>query len=579
MFTNRDRKKYKEENIGIEKILPTHSTRRHRIFNAFTKKAFGTSVYTREELVSFFRSLIRINYYNCKGKYINNDGIVNTATYCKEDLDNFKLLGNKIKIKVTCEDNKMKEIKLKYFFRKMHDMGYYLKDTLVNDENVDKCMINDLLSFLKMNDIDIEKLLPHIMLGYKMLDNFHNLDQSKTGTKYVDELVSQNVDRTTKTKLTRRYSYKRPNQEGFGLCWAWASVRMVIKFIQNIIKYHPHNEILDIELSRNEMNYIYEFNNFTNFFKNLKLIIPDHNYNENNIKLKNITIYVFLVLLMDHYNHNNRIQLNDELLLNPTKETKKRGILGGMDFIRPFLKGIKNIKKTIQKLNFFNRFTFDKVQQNIIIEFFDEFQNYMNDYNYQINVKNFKINLTKIIEINDIDNFDVIIPKNEKNLMNIIDIIIDIIKDFNLYVYIGLDLAYLPFLINPKHLDKHPRHALVITRYNLKNNEFTIENSWGNKLSTFILTKKELIKTITDSNEFIIQYIYPLHYKGFFKGYKTVSKKFVQSTSSLNDDMYEPVKSKISHHRTSKRHTSKRSSSPEHKSPRDIFPKQSSLLD
>ena len=79
----------------------------------------------------------------------------------------------------------------------------------------------------------------------------------------------------------------------------------------------------------------------------------------------------------------------------------------------------------------------------------------------------------------------------------------------------------------------------------------------GNKLSTFILTKNELIKTITDSSEFIIQYIYPLHYKGFFKGYKTVSKKFVQSTASLNDDMYEPVKSKMSHHRTSKRHTSK----------------------
>jgi len=40
--------------------------------------------------------------------------------------------------------------------------------------------------------------------------------------------------------------------------------------------------------------------------------------------------------------------------------------------------------------------------------------------------------------------------------MNIIDIIIDVIKDFNLYVYIGLDLAYLPFVINPKHLETHP---------------------------------------------------------------------------------------------------------------------------
>ena len=38
MFTNKDKKKYKEENVDIEKILPTHNTRRHRIFNAFTRK-------------------------------------------------------------------------------------------------------------------------------------------------------------------------------------------------------------------------------------------------------------------------------------------------------------------------------------------------------------------------------------------------------------------------------------------------------------------------------------------------------------------------------------------------------------
>lgn len=123
MFTNKDRKKYKEEKIGIEDILPTHSTRRHRYFNALTKKVFGTSVYTREELVSFFRSLIRINYYKCIGSYENNDGIINTEAYCKEDLENFKLLGNKIKIKVTCIDNKTKEVKLKYFFKKLDYNG------------------------------------------------------------------------------------------------------------------------------------------------------------------------------------------------------------------------------------------------------------------------------------------------------------------------------------------------------------------------------------------------------------------------------------------------------------------------
>jgi hypothetical protein len=243
MFTNRDKKKYKEENVGIENILPTHSIKRHRYFNALTKKVFGTSVYTKEELVSFFRSLIRINYYKCiTNSYENNEGIRNTEQYCREDLHNFKLLGNKIKIKVTCIDNKSKEVKLKYFFKKYFDNCYYLNKNIINNNEADKCMINDLLLFLKAYDIDLDKLLPHIMFQYTNLKNDHSiLHDSESELKYVDTLVNQDINRSEKTILTRRHSYKRPEQKRIGNCWEWASVRMIIKFIQNIVKFNPVN--------------------------------------------------------------------------------------------------------------------------------------------------------------------------------------------------------------------------------------------------------------------------------------------------------------------------------------------------
>jgi len=574
MFTNKDKQKYKEENVNIDKILPTHNTRRHRIFNAFTKKAFGTSVYTREELVSFFRSLIRINYYNCSGEYKNNNDIVNTAIYCKEDLDNFNLLGNKIKIKVTCEDNKTKEIKLKYFFRKIHEMGYYLKDSLLNNEDVDKCMINDLLTFLKMYDIDLEKILPHIMLGYTMLDNAHNMNPSNTGTKYINKLVSKDVNRSTTSKLTRRHSFKRANQETIGNCWAWASVRMILKFIQNIIKFHPHNEILDIEVSKSVMNEIYHFNNFTNFFLVFNLTIPKHQYNINNVRLKNVTIYIFCVLLIDHYNPDISIYLNNGIILNPTKVEAERGVRS-ITFIFDFLKGIKNIKNTLEKLNFFKRFEFNEVQQNIIIDFFDEFENYMNDYNYKIHVKTIRFLNNQIYNMN-IDSSKRF-NRTDENTMKVIDVIIEIIKKYNLYIYFGIDLSTIPSSLEKEFLDKHPFHALVITQYSSKKNKFIIENSWGKKYSTFLITKEQLLEAIKKHDDFIFQYIYPTHYKGILKGYKPVSNHFDPSTASL-DDRPEYLKSV---HPTSKRRSSKRYSSPKHSSSSHIHisPRRSSSGD
>ena len=546
MFTNRDKKKYKEENVGIEHILPAHNTRRHRIFNAITKKVFGTSVYTREELVSFLRSLIRINYYSCIGNYKNNDGIINTTTYCKEDLHNFKLLGNKIKIKVTCEDNKMKEIKLKYFFRKKHETGYYLKDSLLNNEDIDKCIISDLLSFFKSYDIDIEKILPNIMLDdNKMLDNIYNIEDLSSDAKFVDTITDDKyITRDTKFNLIRRHSYKRPDQESFGNCWAWATVRMIIKFIQTIIKFNPHNEILNIEVSKNDMNYIYHFNNFTNFFTEYESQIPKNMYNEDNIQLKNVTIYIFCVLLIDHYNKDSKLQLNHELLLNPTKESTKRGLEITNVVISPFLKGIKNIKKTLDKLQFFNRFNFNEVQQNIIITFFEEFNSYMNDYNYKIEVKVFKIIKNEIYDINNNDdNNSLILKKDDKNIMKIINIIIDVIKKYNLYIKITIDLSKLPFLINEEFLKIQAIHALVITQYSSKKDEFTIENSWGNNTFNFILKTDELLQTIKKGKYTIIEYITPIKYKSYFRGYKKLSESFDRNTASI--DSMEGYKSHI----------------------------------
>lgn len=78
----------------VEDILPTHQKRHQRYFNAFVKK-IGLSKYTypKEEVVSFLRSIIRINMYSC----IDPNNRINRRN-CNEDIKNINNLGTKIKI-------------------------------------------------------------------------------------------------------------------------------------------------------------------------------------------------------------------------------------------------------------------------------------------------------------------------------------------------------------------------------------------------------------------------------------------------------------------------------------------------
>ena len=111
----RELENYKEMNNQMNSILPKHKKFTHRFLNGLTKRVFGTSHLYTEGLISFFRSIIRLNYYKCIGNYQNNQGIRNISNYCKDDEKNIKTLGENIKIKIQCEQNKHEEIKLKYF--------------------------------------------------------------------------------------------------------------------------------------------------------------------------------------------------------------------------------------------------------------------------------------------------------------------------------------------------------------------------------------------------------------------------------------------------------------------------------
>jgi hypothetical protein len=84
------RKAYKQQ---VEKILPTHEKRHERYFNAFVKN-IGLSKYTypKEEVISFLRSIIRINMFSC----IDPNNQTN-ITNCSEDMKNINILGKKLK--------------------------------------------------------------------------------------------------------------------------------------------------------------------------------------------------------------------------------------------------------------------------------------------------------------------------------------------------------------------------------------------------------------------------------------------------------------------------------------------------
>jgi hypothetical protein len=45
---------------------------------------------------------------------------------------------------------------------------------------------------------------------------------------------------------------------------------MILKFIQTIITYNPHNDILDIELTKKQMNDVFRYNSLSTYFKEIK---------------------------------------------------------------------------------------------------------------------------------------------------------------------------------------------------------------------------------------------------------------------------------------------------------------------
>ena len=85
---SRELENYNEMNNQMNSILPKHKKFTHRFLNGLTKRVFGTSHLYTEGLISFFRSIIRLNYYKCIGNYQNNQDIKNISNYCKNDEKN-----------------------------------------------------------------------------------------------------------------------------------------------------------------------------------------------------------------------------------------------------------------------------------------------------------------------------------------------------------------------------------------------------------------------------------------------------------------------------------------------------------
>jgi hypothetical protein len=534
--------KYKEMNNQMNNILPKHKKFTHRFLNGFTKRVFGTSHLYTEGLISFFRSIIRLNYYKCIGNYQNNENIKNISNYCKDDEKNIKTLGENIKIKIQCEQNKHEEIKLKYFFNKIPNNGYYLKKYFLNDElhenkgneEYDKCLFTDFLIFLRNNGIDIEKIMPYV--------SYDNISEIRKKTSEIVKSDIQSINRSTKRKTTRRNSFRRGNQSVRGNCWAWASSRMILKIIQNIITYKPHDEILDVELKKSEMMDILHYNNTDNFIKELRRMKLNSNYlfgssryldlDEDSKYFKNITLYNFCILLMDSYNNfigkdkKKIVPLTSENVLTRDKETFSRGNRDG--HVMDFLNGIKNIRKTVHKFKLFERFEFTEKQKIFIIDFFENFNEYMKDNGFKFVFKEIFIRKNSIIT-DDL----VLYNKTENDLLSIINNIIIIIKKHNLYVNISLDLSTLPTLIKESHLEEHPRHQMVITKYSSTKGQFTIENSWGKDLyDTFVLTTEQLLHMMNLDSTIIFSYLYPERYIGIMKGYKKLSGNIDTDTNS-----------------------------------------------
>jgi hypothetical protein len=235
---------------------------------------------------------------------------------------------------------------------------------------------------------------------------------------------------------------------------------------------------------------------------------------------------------MDSYNNfigkdkKKIVPLTSENVLTRDKETFSRGNRDG--HVMDFLNGIKNIRKTVHKFKLFERFEFTEKQKIFIIDFFENFNEYMKDNGFKFVFKEIFIRKNSIIT-DDL----VLYNKTENDLLSIINNIIIIIKKHNLYVNISLDLSTLPTLIKESHLEEHPRHQMVITKYSSTKGQFTIENSWGKDLyDTFVLTTEQLLHMMNLDSTIIFSYLYPERYIGIMKGYKKLSGNIDTDTNS-----------------------------------------------
>ena len=151
------RKAYKQH---VEKILPTHEKRHERYFNAFVKN-IGLSRYTypKEEVISFLRSMIRINMFSC----IDPNNKINRRN-CNEDMKNVSILGKKIKINGKNIIDYFTKIKDNEYSLQNTKHGYYVIQNKNDSNQTVLQKYDDFLNFLR------EYNIPQDVYKYLILD-------------------------------------------------------------------------------------------------------------------------------------------------------------------------------------------------------------------------------------------------------------------------------------------------------------------------------------------------------------------------------------------------------------------------
>jgi hypothetical protein len=289
---------------------------------------------------------------------------------------------------------------------------------------------------------------------------------------------------------------------------------MIFKFIQMIITYNPHNELLDVELTKTQMNNVFKYNSLTNYFKEIKSVkIDDKSF-------KNITIYIFCILLLERL-HEITPHLNPVLILNKEEDIYSRG--SKKSYINEFIKVISDIRINLTKLNFFTEIElFNHEEQELIINYFEMFNEYMIDYKYIIEYKNISILSKDVMAISKSSSeekdylFNNIFidyinpyPRTLETILMILSNIIKVVNNYNMYVCVGVELPKLTKLYPEfKHYQEHSSHQMIITKFNYKKYSFVVENSWGDHISVINIPISTMIDMM-ETNQCKFDYIYP----------------------------------------------------------------------